>query len=75
MILRMHNGAACSFTHVNERSEKSDRTQKKLVTHRKRSLGQGTPPLGRYTPPWEQCMLGDAGNKQAVRILLECILV
>ena len=29
-------------------------------------------PLGRYTP-W--CMLGDTGNKRAVRILLECILV
>ena len=28
-------------------------------------------PLGRYTP-WEQCMLGDTGNKRAVRILLEC---
>ena len=46
--------------------------------------GTGTPP-GRYTPwagtppqdqvPPEQCMLGDTGNKQAVRILLECILV
>ena len=51
----------------------------------------GTPPLGRYTPrqvhrpsrytplqvapPPEQCMLGDTGNKRAVRILLECILV
>ena len=45
----------------------------------------GTSPLGRYnpragTPPWagtpspEQCMLGDTGNKRAVRILLECIL-
>ena len=37
-------------------------------------------PLGRYIPwdqvhPPEQCMLGDAGNKRAVRILLECILV
>ena len=31
-------------------------------------------PLGtRYTP--EQYMLGDTGNKRAVRILLECILV
>ena len=34
---------------------------------------------GRYTPnrytPSEQCMLGDTGNKQAVRILLKCILV
>ena len=40
-------------------------------------------PLGGYTPgqvhppgqvpPW--CMLGDTGNKRAVRILLECILV
>ena len=40
----------------------------------------GTPPLGRYPPrtrytPREQCMLGDTGNKRAVRILLECILV
>ena len=29
---------------------------------------------GRH-PPWGQCMLGDTGNKRAVRILLECILV
>ena len=29
----------------------------------------------RQVPPWEQCMLGDTGNKRAVRILLECILV
>ena len=38
----------------------------------------GTPPAdttpSRYTPR-EQCMLGDTGNKRAVRILLECILV
>ena len=27
------------------------------------------------TPPPEQCMLGDTGNKRAVRILLECVLV
>ena len=27
-----------------------------------------------YTP-WKQCMLGDTGNKRAVRILLECIPV
>ena len=31
-------------------------------------------PQTRYTP-LEQCMLGDTGNKRAVRILLECILV
>ena len=44
-------------------------------------LGPGTPqsrphPLrtrGRH--PSAQCMLGDTGNKRAVRILLECILV
>ena len=45
-------------------------------------LGPGTPP-DRYNPwdqvpsdqvpPPEQCMLGDTGNKRAVRILLECI--
>ena len=44
----------------------------------------GTPslasnPLGRSTPwqvhPQEECILGDTGNKQAVHILLECILV
>ena len=41
--------------------------------------GQVTP--GQVHPPWagtqpqEQCMLGDMGNKRAVRILLECILV
>ena len=44
----------------------------------------GTPPragspwtrytsLGPGTPPWEQCMLGDMGNKRAISILLECI--
>ena len=33
-----------------------------------------TPPQTRY-PPQELCMLGDTGNKRAVRILLECILV
>ena len=41
----------------------------------------GYTPLGADTPreqtcpPPAQCMLGDTGNKQAVRILLECILV
>ena len=41
----------------------------------------GTPPpsqvhpLGRYITPREQCMLEDTGNKLALRILLECILV
>ena len=43
-------------------------------------LGPGTPPPpGPGTPPLQvppkQCMLGDTGNKRAVRILLECILV
>ena len=43
--------------------------------------GQSPPLPGAVTPqdqaplPWEQCMLGDTGNKRAVRILLECILV
>ena len=37
--------------------------------------GPGTPPGTRYTQPQEQCMLGDTGKKQAVHILLECILV
>ena len=42
--------------------------------------GPGTPPRARYTPwdqvhPHEQYMLGNRGNKQAVGILLECILV
>ena len=41
-------------------------------------LGRHTPwkvhPPGRYTPP-EQCRLGDMGNKRAVCILLEYILV
>ena len=42
-------------------------------------LGADTP--GIRHPPWgadtptAQCMLGDMGNKRAVRILLECILV
>ena len=33
----------------------------------------GTPP-SRHPPP-AQCMLGDTGNKRAIRILLECNLV
>ena len=33
------------------------------------------PPPGQVHPLWEQCMLGDMGNKRAVHILLECILV
>ena len=37
------------------------------------TLWQQTPP-GADAPP-AQCMLGDTGNKRAVRILLECILV
>ena len=37
-------------------------------------LPPGSPPGTRYIPP-EQCMLGDTGNKRAVCILLECILV
>ena len=31
--------------------------------------------IGRHPPPRERCMLGDTGNKRAVRILLESILV
>ena len=33
------------------------------------------PPKDQRQTPREQCMLGDTGNKRAVRILLECILV
>ena len=33
------------------------------------------PPGTRGRPPPAQCMLGDTGNKRAVRILLECNLV
>ena len=32
-------------------------------------------PLGSRDLPQEQCMLGDTGNKGAVPMLLECILV
>ena len=35
----------------------------------------GTHPPWSRTPPPAQCMLGDTGNKLAVRILLECNLV
>ena len=35
----------------------------------------GTPPWTRGRYPLLQCMLGDTGNKRAVRILLECNLV
>ena len=34
-----------------------------------------TPSRPEADPPWNQCILGDTGNKRAVRILLECILV
>ena len=34
-----------------------------------------TPPRDQVHLPPELCMLGDTGNKRAVRILLECILV
>ena len=39
-------------------------------------ISRHSPPgqVDRYTP-LEQCMLGDTGNKLAVRILLECSLV
>ena len=37
------------------------------------SVHAGIHPLGADPPT--QCMLGDTGNKRAVRILLECILV
>ena len=37
------------------------------------TIGRHSPPQ-EQTPP-EQCMLGDTGNKRALRILLECNLV
>ena len=41
-----------------------------------RDKTQSPPPRDqRQAPPQEQCMLGDTGNKRAIRILLECILV
>ena len=46
---------------------------------RSRPLGADSPqadtPLEQTPPRPAQCMLGDMGNKRAVRILLECILV
>ena len=55
-------------------------------TPRSRHPWEQTPPRSRHPPgadtplpgadqPPVQCMLGDTGNKQVVRILLECILV
>ena len=38
-------------------------------------LGYTPPRDQRQTVPPVQCMVGDTGNKPAVRILLECILV
>ena len=38
-------------------------------------LGPGTPRWDQVHPLPKQCMLGDTGNKWAVSILLECILV
>ena len=40
-----------------------------------RSPWEQTPPRADPPPSREQCMLEDTGNKRAVRILLECILV
>ena len=40
-----------------------------------RSDQRQAPPPGADTPHPVQCMLGDTGNKRAVRILLECNLV
>ena len=37
--------------------------------------GVNPPPGPEADPPPAHCMLGDEGNKRAVRILLECILV
>ena len=39
------------------------------------STFEGTPGTRYTTHLRKQCMLGDTGNKRAVRILLECILV
>ena len=36
--------------------------------------GADNPPRSRHPPPVQR-MLGDTGNKRAVRILLQCILV
>ena len=36
---------------------------------------QSRPPPEQIPPPPAQCMLGDTGNKRAVRIILECNLV
>ena len=54
-------------------------------TPQEQTLPRSTPSRNRHppgaatpreqTPPPAQCMLGDTVNKQAVRILLECILV
>ena len=48
-------------------------------THPEQTPRGADTPLSRHPPrtkhPPAQCMLGDTGNKRAVRILLECILV
>ena len=54
----------------------STRDQVHLPGTRYTTLGPGTPsPQDQVPPPRELCMLGDTGNKRAVRILLECNLV
>ena len=55
-------------------------TPQTRYTPRTRYTPHQVPPGTRYTPwdqvhPPEQCILGDVGNKWAVCILLECILV
>ena len=48
----------------------------RLVSGQPPSPGSRHPlPQEADTPPQEQCMLGDTGNKQVVCILLGCILV
>ena len=51
--------SACWYTHALEQTPSSP--------------GGDTPQ--EQTPPTAECMLGDTGNKRAVRILLECIFV
>ena len=52
----------------------ADTLQEQIPPHRLTSpRSRPSPPRSRSLPA--QCILGDTGNKRAVRILLECILV
>ena len=60
------------FSEACVRYQDQDQDQRKPPPDQRQAL---PPPAGPDNPHPPQCMLGDTGNKRAVRILLECNLV